>query len=335
VRSWHSPVLSLVLVTLPACGMFGGGSEQTSAPVNEDLTIVVEADKSRILQEEQSLQQKKQSFEQERERLSKERSDVEQKLSSLSKKDKRQREELEAQQKRLADEERRVRERASTFENERQKLEDDKNKLLDRISKMTATKGGLTIEQREQAIAQREKDVAEREHRVAQREAEASNRIAELSKVLAELQASGGLTKTVVVNNPTVAPSGGGGGGNRASALKMQKQVRSGLDSKGLLLDDLPQSARELYKNGNEAFEAKDFDSATQSYSELAGIIDGIQINRAFVEAKMLRINKMSEKKQLDAKGQGLLQEISDASTEGRWDRANKKINQVLALLQK
>ena len=144
-------------------------------PWHQDLTIVVEADKSRILQEEQSLQQKRATFEEERERLAREKSDIEQKLSTLSKKDKRQREELEQQQKRLADEEKKVRERQASFEGEREKLEEEKSKLLERISKMTATRGGLTIEQREQGIAQREKDVAEREARVTRSMAQAAS----------------------------------------------------------------------------------------------------------------------------------------------------------------
>lgn len=325
--------------------MLGAGckDDEADAPSDgvEDLTIVVEADKSRILQEEQDLQEKRSTVEQERERLSKERSDVEQKLASLSKKDKKQRDELEGEQKRLADEERRMRERSKSFESERSKLEDEKTKLLDRISKMTATKGGLTIEQREQLIAQREKDVAARERAVAERErglahreGEVTKRLAEATRAIGDLQGMGGITKTVVVNQAS-APSNAPAQVTRAAVQKLQRQVRSSMDQKGLLMDDLPPAAKDAYKSANDAINSKDYASAYESLSEVQSMIESVQINQAFVSAKMSRLNRLAEKKSLDQTGKQLLNDISDAANDGRYDRANRKINQVWALINK
>jgi hypothetical protein len=343
-RLWTQERLAALLVALtlaPACNNSGTPDKPAEGGV-EDLTIVVEADKSRIMQEEQSLQQKRDSVQAETDRLAKERAEVDQKLASLSKKDKKQRDELEAESRRLAEEDKRIRDNAKSFEQERSKLDDDKTKLLERISKMTATKGGLTIEQREQAIAQREKDVAAREKAVAEREkglgtreGEVTKRLADVSKALDALQAGGGFTKTVVVNqsSPSSAPSGGNA--TKATAQKAQKAVRTAMDAKGLLSEDLPPTAKEMQQAGNEALENKDFASAQSSFGDLLGVIDSIQINRAFIEAKMQRVRKIAEKKQLSDEGRSLLDEISNAFADGRYDRANRKINQALALISK
>lgn len=347
VRSWPLVETGLAITLVLTLGLAPGcGAKDKDKPADdsgvEDLTIVVEADKSRILQEEQSLATKREGFEKERARLARDRADVEQRLATLSKKDKKQRDELEKEQKRLEEEDRRVRDRAKSFEAERQKLDDDKNKLLERISRMTATKGGLTIEQREQMIAQREKDVsirekdvAAREARAAGREAEAGRRLEDLTKQIADLQAGGGLgvTKTVVV-------SGGGGAAataaNKVTVDKARRTAKARMDQKGILLEDLPAASRTLWQNAVKAQEEKDYASALESFSEVDAVVAGIVVNGDFVKAKMGRVNRDAAKQSDEAAQKqinGLLAEVSDAMTEGRYDRANRKINQIVALL--
>lgn len=323
--------------------MLGLGSADTEEGGVEDLTIVVEADKSRILQEEQSLQQKRDSVEKEQERLAQERDDVEKKLATLSKKDKKQREELEAEQRRLDEEEQSIRERSRSFESERQKLDEEKTQLLDRISKMTATRGGLTIEQREQLIAQREKTVGEREQalavreaKVAAREAEASERIAAMTRAMTELQAAGGLARTVV-SSPAPAPTLGAPTATRATADKARRLARARMDVKGVLLDDLPPATKAAWQAGNKALDEKDYASALESFGEVERIVEGIAVNADFVKAKMGRVNRDAAAKKTDETMQkqiaGLVADVSDAMTDGRYDRANRKINQIVALL--
>jgi DNA repair exonuclease SbcCD ATPase subunit len=336
-RALALAALALALVA-PGCKRDKGASPDDSGV--EDLTIVVEADKSRILQEEQSLQAKREGFEKERERLTRERQDIESKLASLSKKDKRQRDELEAQQRRLEEEDKRVRDRAKAFETDRQKLEDEKTKLLDRISKMTQTKGGLTIEQREQLIAQREKEisdreraVAEREQRAAGREAEAGKRLEELTRVLGDLSQSGslGVTKTVVMSG-----AGAGAPATKATADKARRQARARMEQKSILVEDLPPATRGLWQNANKAFDDKDYGSATEGFGEVDAVVAGIVVNADFVKAKMGRINRDAAKRTDEASQKQintLLAEVSDAMTEGRYDRANRKMNQIVTLL--
>ncbi len=344
-RSKKTAIGAAVLAALGVLSCEEQQQQDTTAPKQpEDLTIVVEADKSRILQEEKDLKEKRQGFEEERERLAQQKSDIDSKLSSLSKKDKKQREELETEQRRLAAEEQRIKQSAESFEAERNKLQADKSKLLERLTKMTATRGGLTLEQREQVVAEREHAVAEREaqlakreHTLAERDAEIGSRLQDISQKLAEV-GQGGLTKTVVVTSPATT-TGGSSGPTRSSINKLERQVRVRMDSKGLLADDLPPTAKDLEKSAKKAVDAKDYDSAQDALTDLLKIIEGINVNSAFVKAKMARINRLYGQKKPSAKSQrqiaSLIAEVSEATTDGRFDRANRKINQISALLNK
>ena len=337
--------LAALLVSLSpilyGCDMFGG-DEGVGEDV-EDLTINVEADKSRIFEEEKALREKRESVQAERERLAKEREAIEGKLASLSQQDKSQREQLIAEQQRLSDEESKLRGQVEAFQAERENLAAEKSALLERIATLTANKGGLTVEQREQRIASREKDVAareaavaERERLVAEREKQAGETLAGLSTVLDELKAGAGAPRTVVVNTP--APSGGGGGASKTQALRQQKQALTKMGAKGILLDDLPPTARALNTTGSGAINSKDYDTAVAAFGELEKFIDGIRIDRNFVEAKFMRLSKDASAKKLDAgkqkKVQGLLVEVNESFNDGRFDRANRKANQIAALLR-
>jgi hypothetical protein len=65
---------------------------------------------------------------------------------------------------------------------------------------------------------------------------------------------------------------------------------------------------------------------------DLQAAVDSIQVNRDFVSAKFTRVQKLAGKNN-DPQAVKLLQEVSDAMTDGRFDKANKKINLMLALL--
>lgn len=327
-----------LLATMTACE-----SEQEGQPEAEveDLTIVVEADKSRILEEEAALSHERQEVESARDKLLKEKQEISRKLASLSKKDRKQREMLESEQSRISREEARLRDRQRSFEAERLKLEREKNQLIERIASMTASKGGLTIEQREARIAQREREiarrereVAERENALAKREAQASATLQELTGVLAGLR-EGGVTKTVIVNN---APPSASASATRSQAQKAQKALRNKMDAKGILMDDLPPTAKSVYEQGNNAMAAKDFGDAVAAFEQVQAIVDGIAINQSFVQGKMARLNRAITQTKLDddlkKRVQGLLAEVSDAAADGRYDRANKKANQIATALR-
>jgi chromosome segregation ATPase len=330
--------LSLGAAALTACS--NDAQEQVAQP-EEDLTIVVEADKSRILAEEQELKQKNEAVRSERERLQREREEVSEKLQTLSKKDKKQRDKLEAEQARLEAEEKRVRDQVKAFEDDREKLQRDKDALLDRIASMTKRgRGGMTIEEREAAIAQREQQVAAREAKLTEREgrirdieSDAVKVLSDANRLLAELGANAG--KTVVV---TAAAAPSGKTFNKNDAQRIQRQARTKMSNKGILSEDLPPTARALNEQIESSLGSKDFTAAAEYATQLEQVVDSIIINQEFVKAKMTRLNKAIADQKLDEKRQGkvngLLQELGEAFTDGHYDSANRKANQIAQVLK-
>ncbi len=311
-----------------------------AAPV-EEMSIVVEADKTRILEEEQSLRKERATVEDEQARLSLERTEISERLATLSKKDKSQRDKLETDQKRLQDEETRLSTRMRSFEEERDKLEKEKNKLLDKISKIdpgAAPKGSLTVQQREESMAKREQTVARREAEVAQREKAVADRENEVGKALRDAQSllsTAGSTRTIVMNAPAASPSATP---TPASVASMRRDVTRKMEYRGLLTDDLPPTAREYDQEAKNSVKQKDFAAAQDALVKLDKTIEGVVVNGPFVQGKMTRINRTYASTKLDANRsttmQKLLSEFTDLATDGRWDRANQKANQMVALYQ-
>jgi chromosome segregation ATPase len=328
---WPLTVVLGLSLALSGCPSAEDASEDDSV---EDLTIVVEADKSRILQEEESLEEKRATVEEQADRLAKDRKDLQSRLASLSKKDKKQRAKLEADAKRLEAEEKKARDKMRSVESERAKLEREKTELLERISNMAGGRGAGNAE-----TAQLRNDVRSLSRKVDGLQAE----VDKLSKdsetrheeLLAALRA-GGATRTVMVSAPA-APARQNL--TRAQVAKLQRQVKSRMESKGILNADLPPMARDLEKNGKSAMSAKDYSGAHESFSQLGAIVDGIKVDHAFVQAKFARINNAYNDKvsKLDGKKRqrvlALLDDVSDSFSDGRFDRANRKINQIHSLL--
>ena len=351
IRRLQLPLVALWLVLGAAACKKGDAAKADAAQEDngnvEDVTIVVEADKSRILQEETALKTRRQEFETERARLEREREEIAEKLNSISKKDKSQRDKLESAEKELNDQQKRLRDRSESFDSERAKLEQEKSKLLERIGKMTATKGGLTVEQREEAIARREAAVAQREKDVAKREAEAARGLGDIRSMMEEVRTGVSAAKAAAAQAPAAAPArsssnAGGEPATKVSVVKQQKSIKSKMEAKGILSEDLPATVRDLDANAGSAVSSKDYASAAEAFSQLGQAVDSIAINHAFVQAKMARINRQFEDKKVgnsiddskQKKIQTLLAEASDSFSDGRYDRANKKINQIYGIMQ-
>lgn len=331
-KGWIAVSVGLGLA-LSACP---NGSDADNDNSVEDLTIVVEADKSRILEEEQRLQDKRKTVQAEAATLEGQREALKKQLASLSKKDKKSRAKLEAEEKRLAGEERRMRQRLKSFEDERSKLEEEKTRLLERISALAGTKGGLSGGGVGRADMQRlTRNVSLLQKDVDKLNTDSAKRHDEMMSMLRDIAKSGG-TRTVVISAPA-APSGGTI--SKRQVEKVRSQSKSKMRAKGILVADLPPAARDHEKSGISAMSSKDYSAAHDSFRRFASIIEGIRIDQAFVQAKMTRINRSYNEKvnKLDsnkhARLQKLLDAVSDSFSDGRYDRANKKINQIYALL--
>jgi DNA repair exonuclease SbcCD ATPase subunit len=318
------------LPLLAACHLMDQGEEPVTDDA-EDLTVVVEADKSQILAQEEQLKADQSTLEQERERLAKERESVLNRISSLSKKDRKQRKELEAEQARLAKEEDKLRGKMSKVDRERAELERKKTELIESISALTAAKGGGggVMAQRLQNVERRQKELLAAQSR--------NEKL--LNEILAAVRGMDGGTRTVVVTNS----GGGGGGGSNASkgqVARLESNIRAKMRAKGILSADLPPAARDYRSTGQKAAGTKDWGAAYDAFKQLEAIVSSIKVDHAFVQAKFRRINKAYEGK-MKSLGEGkknkvlaLLDDVSDSFSDGRYDRANRKINQIHSLLE-
>ncbi|MCK5687719.1 hypothetical protein KAI87_00550, partial [Myxococcota bacterium] len=187
----------VVSVALGGCGLFGDEDASVGQDDGvEELSIVVEADSSRIEEAEKELMAKKYAIATERSRLQKERADLSGKLATLSKQDKSQRAKLEATEKRLSEEEDRLRKRSVGIDKERSSLEKDKTKLLqentrlvDQLKRMNQNKGGMSTGQREEMMTRREDSVARREAKIIGEEKEVQKLHKESLRTLEAIQA--------------------------------------------------------------------------------------------------------------------------------------------------
>ncbi|MBC7795185.1 MAG: hypothetical protein H7Z43_15885 [Clostridia bacterium] len=333
-------VLRCFLTLLPVTAGLSckeGNEPRKDEPAVEEMSIVVEADKSRILEEEQSLEKKRATVEEEQARLQRERTEISERLASISKKDKSSRDKLEADQKRVQDEENRLSNARRSFDEDRDKLERDKNKLLEKISKLEQPKGTQTVQQREEATTRRERDISKREGDLAQREKHVAEREAEVSKALREAQSllsSIGNTR-VIVQAPVAAPTSSP---TATSVASLRRDVMRKMEYRGILVDDLPPAARDLEQESKASLKSRDYGAAQDALMKLDKAIEGIAVNGPFVQGKMTRLNRSYSSTKLDSgkstQIQKLLSEFSELATDGRWDRANQKANQMVAIYQ-
>jgi DNA repair exonuclease SbcCD ATPase subunit len=336
LRTALLPALALLTGPLPACKdeeKAGTGG----API-EEMSIVVEADKTRILEEEQTLKKERANVEEEQARIERERAEITERLASLSKKDKSQRDKLEADQRRVQGEEARLNARMRSFQEDRDKLERDKNVLLEKISRLEQPKGTQTIQQREETMAKRERDLAKREAELAQREKAVAEREAEVVKTLRDAQsllANAGSTRTVVV---AASQTNAAANPTAASVGALRREVMRKMEYRGLLPDDLPPTAREFDQDARASLKSKDYSVAQDALLKLDKAVDAVVVNGAFVQGKMTRINRTYSNTKLDqsrsTQDQKLLSEFGELATDGRWDRANQKANQMVAIYQ-
>jgi DNA repair exonuclease SbcCD ATPase subunit len=322
----------LAPVFFTAC--WGDDAKQKGGAGTEDITIVVEQDKTKIQQQEQDLTTKRQDVQREQEDLRKTREELRARLNSLTDKDRQQREKLEAEEQRLERHETELRTRQQSLELERDKLEKQKNELLNTIAQLTTKRsGGLTIEEREQAIARREERVARREGDLATREKQVTDQLAAIAKLLEELKSvTAGMGKTVVMTS-----SGGGGDQGPATQKSVQRKytrVRAVMNKKGILDADLPERGRGLFTQYEDALKEKDYEAANEAVDSVSAIVDGITVDASFIQQKFNRVNALAAGKKMGTEIEKLLAEVTAAFTNGNYVDANAKLNQIYKKLK-
>ena len=324
-------IVAAALLTVQACDLKGDKGQ-------EDLTIVVEADRSKLTAQEKELALRLEEFEKERERLRAEREELMQSKETIKDKDASQLQRIREMEKRLWSKERSMWKRETDLDQEKRQLETSKTRML--VEPLALPKAGAGVSlggreagmaRRETSLAGREKDLALREKRVAQREEAVATR----EKALAARESQAPTTRIV---NVTRSESGSGRV-SKKQAQRAYKRARKLMGGKGILHADLPPELQGVQADIKAALNKKDYRTARDLSEQLRAALSAMVVDEGFIKRKFARLNDLSRKKspKSDAKKKevkSLLRKATQLVADGQFGKANRHLNRIYSLLR-
>lgn len=181
------------------------------------------------------------------------------------------------------------------------------------------------IASREKAVADREARIAERERLLAQRDSESAARWKEGCQVGA----------------PMIIQSSGGKDGkySRSDVSSLIQKAKREMNKKNLINSDLPGPAQSLESEAGKALNENDMSKAYFAAAQLVATVEGIAINRQFIQAKTARLSAQAKGMKLDeatnkqiADGLG---DVMQKYNDGDFGAANRRLNQLATVLAK
>ncbi len=191
-----------------------------------------------------------------------------------------------------------------------------------------AAGGAAAVAGRERSIASREKGLSDqaaklavREEKLALREAAFAKREAQMCGIAA---APATIIKTVDVKGSSYT---------KRDVEPLLKKARSYMSKKGIRRSDLPEPARDLEKEATKAMAEGDFGRARFAANQLVSTVRSIKINKAFIQAKIGRLNSAVSGKKLSSKIDKLFRQATENYGDGKFSSANKKLNKIYGLI--
>jgi hypothetical protein len=330
--AWLVPLAGLGLAGLGAdCGR-----QEAPGPRGEDLTITVEADRSKLGAEEQKLRAQVEAFEAERQALREERSRL---MGARDEgKDETSARRLRELEQRLWERERGMWAREAELEKARAQLAQSKDQILDRLPVVARPAAGSDP----QALAGREGALAGRENRMAEREkvlAERERKLAEREEALAEREAECGrlLARVSGASRPTPAarPAPPEGAVGQAEAERQASAAEAALQAKGLRWDDLPSELAGIRTKLGAARRAKDWPRLRELGAQLEATVVATVVDSGFIDRKFARLNQaIKARPPADKKSvSGLLRRATQLIGDGQFQAANNELNKIFGLL--
>lgn len=179
---------------------------------------------------------------------------------------------------------------------------------------------------REASVAAREKDMARREQKLAEREAQLAAREESLATKWKDSCAGGGTTTTIV---QTIDAKGSKYTKNDVAPLL--QRARAEMDGKGILKGDLPEPVRDLESEATQAMEKGDYGRAHFAAQQLLGNVKAIKIDKAFIAAKIGRLNAAVKGNTLSPAIEQLFREATENVADGKFRDANKRLNKIFS----
>lgn len=195
--------------------------------------------------------------------------------------------------------------------------------LGDRRAMVEALAGGGGATGREAGVAAREKDLARREQKLAEREAQLAAREESLATKWKDTCATGGTTTIVQTIDAK------GSKYTKKDVAPLLARARSEMDSKGVLKGDLPEPVRDLEGESTQAMEKGDYGRAYFAAQQLLGHVKAIKIDKAFIAAKIGRLNAAMKGKSLSPATEQLFREATENVADGKFKDANRRLNKI------
>jgi hypothetical protein len=298
-------LLALLLLgaACPAC------EDAQSAPPDE-LTIIVQGDRRELEQQEKALHEREESLQQDKQKLDGRIADLAKGLKAAA--DAEQRHHLE---------------------DELRRQKDLQGQIGVQVSALTAQKNEVAARKlaidpsfnRDTLLAAREAKLAERESLMARGERDLAERLKDVS--LRE-KAVAAFERQVPAEHRLP----------KAGAVETKhRKLLAELDTRGILVSDLPPEAQPLNSQIYLARRQGDFARASDLLTDLAAALAKFKVDQKFVEQKIGRLQgargaaKLSDPQRQEV--EKLLRDVTASYSDGKYDQANKGLNRIAAIL--
>ncbi|HTO96568.1 MAG TPA: hypothetical protein VMK66_05935, partial [Myxococcales bacterium] len=295
-----------LLLALAAC-------DDDKAGIQDELTIVVQGDRRELEQQEKSLREREES-------LQKDKAQLDQRISELARGLKAA---ADAEQKRRLEEELRQSQalegqlgvRVSALQAQKSEVEAKKRAVDADVQRAAQS----ALDARAAAVASREAKAAEREAQLAVVERDLAQRMKDVAlreKAVAAFERQGPPPE---YRDRRQVP--------KALAVEEKhKKLLADLDSRGILISDLPPEDQPLNAEVFAARRQRDFVRAMDLLTDLNKAVAKLRIDQRFVEAKITRLQSARGTARLSdtqrSEVEKLLKDVTSAFSDGRYEQA-------------
>lgn len=307
----------LCFAVLGACKESDKDGSASKVVVDTEQSEKLAADEDALLGKRDALFNMRQSLQDKRDALASERAEIEKAGGDLTEFNKKV-EALAKEEKSLASEESELIRATKALTNERREV----------VAALSGGAGAANmIASREAGIAGRERQLARRENDVAARESAVSKREEGLADKWKDSCSVG--TQTIIRTVDTK-----GSNYTKRDVEPLLTKARREMSKKGLLKSDLPEQAQGLEKEANDGMKEADYGRARLAAFQLLSTVKSTKINKAFIAAKIARLNQRMGGKRLSKKDEGLFREATANYGDAKFSSANKKLNKIYASLR-
>ncbi len=328
-----------LLVGLVSCKK---SRKEKEAQESEVIELVVKQD-SQLATSQEELLKKRGALIRLRREIREKRLALERKKRELAAKDPNAAKDIEAQEASLREKEKQIMAQEQAVLKQLDRLFNQRAALLQKaktvLQAASAADSVPKVAQRERAIASREKEVARREAELAKREAALAKREADLARREKELAkgCAGFAAPSIVIPRISV-PTPTGRRYTKADVQATYGKALHILSSKGILSRDLPGPVAKLKRQVRKYLASKEYARAKYAADQLLAFAKAMKVDRAFVISKIGRLNQRIQKKKLspsvERKVNRLFTEAVAAYSDGRFQRANAKLNRIYSLIK-